>query len=259
MFSPTPSPPPPPGIPIVPAPTSFADRQTIQLWRTFTVDGVVPELLRAGECAVEISWAYNKLWIGDGATNRLLLSSNPGDVVAFPTTGGPFLPIAGGTLNGSLTLAAGVIVVDSGYINLGGVTVHGAAGSLATDAPFTAPALITNSVTIGPHTLVDNGGWLYTGAFRSDWLAVANDATVDGRIYLNTHPPIALNEVVTKQYVDELGGAIGTGFLPLSGGTLLGPLILPGPPPVSPLGAVNRGYVDAQIDSIEVDGGVYYS
>jgi hypothetical protein len=83
-----------------------AGRQTIKLHRTVTVDNA-PALLSAGEPAIEISPTYTKVWAGDGSINRLLLSTNPGDSPAFPTTGGPFLPLVGGTLSGNLNFSGG--------------------------------------------------------------------------------------------------------------------------------------------------------
>jgi hypothetical protein len=44
--------------------------------------------------------------------------------------------------------------------------------------------------------------------FQSDSLDIVNNATIGGRVYINTYPPVAVTEAVTKQYVDALVDSI---------------------------------------------------
>jgi hypothetical protein len=235
-------------------PAAWPARQTVQFYRTTTVDQV-PDPLVEGEPAVEISDDYTKLWLGDGTVNRLLLSSKPGDSPFFPTAGGPFLPLVGGVLSGGLTITAGdlivgtgALVVGSGSIDLAGVTVSAGGGWLSTNGNFSAASLNSagagyiatslqidtaqlavngvgqlasnlglrapffvadNYVDIGPHRLIDTAGALsVAGMFQSDSLDIVNNATIGGRVYINTYPPVAVTEAVTKQYVDALVDSI---------------------------------------------------
>lgn len=75
--------------------------QPIQFNRT-TSPTSVPGLA-AGEPAVCIAPGLTKLWIGDGTTNRLLLSSSPTDNSIFNLAN--YLPLVGGSLTGNLTIA----------------------------------------------------------------------------------------------------------------------------------------------------------
>jgi hypothetical protein len=76
--------------------------QPIVLNHTLT-DTNLPALLSAGEAAIGVGPTYTRMWFGDGATNRLLLSDNPVDNSIF---GGPFLPLSGGELTDRLTITS---------------------------------------------------------------------------------------------------------------------------------------------------------
>lgn len=60
----------------------MADDQTIILHHTDT-DNNTPALLYAGEIAAAVGPTYTKMWVGDGAVNRLLLSSNRLELAAI--------------------------------------------------------------------------------------------------------------------------------------------------------------------------------
>jgi hypothetical protein len=71
-----------------------------------STDVNLPALLYAGEFATMVGPTFTKVWLGDGAANRLLLSNDPADTPILGGGGGDFLPLTGGTLTGPLTLAA---------------------------------------------------------------------------------------------------------------------------------------------------------
>jgi hypothetical protein len=146
-------------------------------------------------------------------------------------TGGPYLPINGGTLSGPLILAADPV------IPLGAATRQFVLGQ--------------GFVTGGPYLALAGG-------------------TMTGLLLLSGPPTVPLG-AATKAYVDNAVGAGGGGTItgvtagaglsgggttgtvtlslttpavPLAGGTMTGLLLLSGPPAAA-LGAATRGYVDA--------------
>jgi hypothetical protein len=65
----------------------------------------------------------------------------------------------------------------------------------------------------------------------------------------NVPTPTASGQVANKDYVDSSVANVGSGsFLSTAGGTMTGPILLPGPPS-APLQAATKGYVDSGIAS----------
>lgn len=103
----------------------------------------VPDPLYAGETAWCVAPAATKVWVGEGPpgnVNRLLLSTNTADLPVFAIpSGGPFVPVAGGTTDwlnvGALLGPLLPIGVASSYID-----------SVAQNMP--AAATNTNSITM---------------------------------------------------------------------------------------------------------------
>lgn len=172
-------------------------RRTIQLYRTVNADQL-PDPLLPGELAVEISPAQNKLWIGDGSANRLLLSSHPGDTAAFPTAGGPFLPVAGGIVTGSL-------VVE------GRLTAPNAFPPQTPDELVTAQwvsTAVTGHISDAPSDSIlygrRNQTWMRAVMNAGDTMTGALtllDGSVTGRLYL-FNEPLTDPEATSKRYVD---------------------------------------------------------
>jgi hypothetical protein len=91
--------------------------QTIITYHTPT-DANAPALLYAGEFATGTGPTYTRMWLGDGTTNRLLLSNNPSEGSIF---GGPFLPLSGGNLTGQLAVGGNGIA----YFGFGSLVAFG--------------------------------------------------------------------------------------------------------------------------------------
>ena len=63
----------------------------------------------------------------------------------------------------------------------------------------------------------------------------------------NVPAPTASGQVANKDYVDSSVANVGAGnFLPTAGGTMTGPIVLPGPPS-APSQAATKGYVDGVV------------
>jgi hypothetical protein len=125
-----------------------------------------------------------------------------------------FLPLSGGTMLGSLTLAADPSTA------LGAVTKQYADAHLFTDAA-------NDANTYGRHA----NGW---GA-----VVPLSGAAMTGLLTLSGAPSATLH-AANKGYVDT--------FLPLTGGTMTGPLTLSANPTTA-LMAANKSYVDAAVGS----------
>lgn len=149
-----------------------------------------------------VGQVYDGLWQWDGQKW----------VVTSLTSGGPFLPLAGGTLTGALTLAADP-TAPLGAVTKQYVDAH---ASPFADAPSDGTSYGRN-----------NAAWQRV-------LALAG-GTLTGPLTLAADPVTAL-QAVTKQYSDTK--------LPLGGGSMTGPLTLAADP-VAPLQAATKEYVDA--------------
>jgi hypothetical protein len=166
------------------------------------------------------------LSITGGAAGQIIATNGAG-VLSWSSTlpGGPYLALAGGTLTGPLVIPGlSDLSIGGGFPNYvlstNGTGVlswvpmtGGGGGSIVTgDTP-------PNSPTVGTLWWDSVGGQLY----------------------------IWYNDGNTSQWVISVnGGAFTSGFLPLNGGTLTGPLLLAANPSVA-LGAATKQYVDAAV------------
>jgi hypothetical protein len=230
--------------------------QPIQLNRT-TNPANVPPLLFEGEPAVAVAPGLTRLWIGDGAANRLLLSSNPADPLGPPIATANYLALSGGTMAGQIVtlppVAAGDAVnknyVDTNIAALrsfigtwqvaantpditGGAPTPGdyyiavtAVPSVAEVAPVGIPGIAGQTINNGDMVIWDAVGSIWE-LIRGGPLTVAEaDAlylqlvggTMTGPLVLSADPTVG-GEAATKNYVDGLAGQ----FLPLTGGDLSG-------------------------------------
>jgi hypothetical protein len=187
---------------------------TILIKRT-EAGGPPPALsLAAGELAVELATPIApRLWIGvppavDPSGQRVLADN------------GAYLPLTGGTLTGPLTAPA--------------INVNGAAGinrtmiAMTNGSPrwtFGADAAAETGTNAGSNFLIgyhdDAGAWVGS-AFS---ISRTGASTFRGPVTLFADPTVALH-AATKQYVDAVAGS-GGAYLPLTGGTLTGPLQVP--------------------------------
>jgi hypothetical protein len=197
-----------------------------------------------------------------------------GDLLA----GGPYLPLAGGTLTGPLRTIAGtggtnlglaVGAANNGIWGQGGGTglafqtngtanlilatsgnMVGISTTMISGATFTLAADPATALQAASKQYVDNrtpitvdapATSILYGRYNNGWVAALPIAggTLTGPLILAADPSNALG-AATKQYVDARTSAA---YLPLGGGTLTGPLILAADP-TNALGAATKQYVD---------------
>jgi hypothetical protein len=230
--------------------------QPIQLNRT-TNPASVPSLLFEGEPAVAVAPALTRLWIGDGAANRLLLSSNPADPLGAPIATANYLALSGGTMAGQIITLPPVALgdaVNKNYVDTSIAALRNFIGTwqVAANTPnitggaptpgdyyiaVTANPTVPETVPVGipgiAGQVVNNGDVVIWDAVGSIWelirggpLTVAEaDAmylqlvggTMTGPLLLAGAPTVD-GEAANKNYVDGLVGQ----YLPLTGGMLTG-------------------------------------
>jgi hypothetical protein len=115
-------------------------------------------------------------------------------------------------------------------------------------SPMTGPLVLMDAAPAQPNYAAPRG---YVDTQISDLIHRSGD-TMTGRLYLAEGPVDEDYQATHKSYVDDAiaaaigGGGGGGDFLPLAGGTLLGPLLL-ADDPTEELGAATRQYVDRQL------------
>jgi hypothetical protein len=166
------------------------------------------------------------LSITGGAAGQIIATNGAG-VLSWSSTlpGGPYLALAGGTLTGPLTIPSlSDLSIGGGFANY--VLSTNGAGVLSW-VPMTGGG--GGTIIVGdtpPNTPTVGTLW---------W------DSVGGQLY------IWYNDGNTSQWVISTnGGAFTSGYLPLNGGTLTGPLLLAANPSVA-LGAATKQYVDAAV------------
>lgn len=131
--------------------------QPIQLRRS-TVDASTPATLLPGEPAVTISATNTRMWLGDGTSPRLVLSTNP--VVDNPRFTAAYLRLAGGTVTGPITFANaptdGHHLVNRDYVDQQVAAMQLFMG--AWDVATNTPNLTTVSATAGQYWIASTGG-----------------------------------------------------------------------------------------------------
>jgi len=158
---------------------------------------------------------------GDPSTSTQAANKNYVDGV-ITRAGGPFLPLVGGALSGSLSIVMG----DPHFILDGGNQQFRYLQSNTNGVPRWQIHLANpdNEAgnNLGSNFVIRRFGD-GNGVFLGDPLTInrqTGDATFQGTIFVGTDPTQNL-AVATKQYVDAVRTALG-GYLPLSGGTLSG-------------------------------------
>lgn len=146
--------------------------------------------------------------------------SNKADIDDPRIIGGPFMPLSGGKMTGSLKLAGNPLdpddAVNKAYMDLftpvAGPFLSQAGGTMTGPLILSAdPAVPLEAAT---RQYVDGVGTTATTALTVAQAAVPRTgATMTGPLILSQNPTQALG-AATKQYVD--------GFLPLAGGTVTG-------------------------------------
>lgn len=194
-------------------------------------------------------------------------------------TGAGYLPLSGGTLTGPLALAGDPTATNQAankhYVDALATTVS------TSYLPLLGGTMFGDLVLAGsPATALSAATKSYVDAGDTALATVANAAvkragdTMTGLLVLSGDP-VALNGAATKTYVDSKTGAAGipdapvdiltygrfnatwSAVLPLSGGTLAGPLLLNAAPTVT-LGAATKGYVDSNfLADAPSDGSAY--
>lgn len=163
--------------------------------------------------------------------------------------------------NVPLTVSTGqgrIDMPDPTYLDIGG----GLSGQVMTTAGGATKNLYWASVTAtGADAPSDTFAY---GRLNGTWSRVVNRLgdTMMGLLSLSADPTLPLH-AATKQYVDNRptdapndGSAYGrqsaawAKVLPLTGGTLLGLLTLSGPP-INPLHAATKAYVDGRSTSVD--------
>ena len=159
------------------------------------------------------------------------------------TTWAPVLPLAGGTMTGTLVLntdpatplqAATKQYVDAhaptGFVRLTGDTMTG---------PLVLPGDPTTNPQAATKRYVDQGD-ANTAALVNTKVSKAGD-TMTGLLVLSGDPATALG-AATKQYADANSAL----RVLKAGDTMTGPLVLPAASPTLLTHATNKGYVDTQ-------------
>lgn len=210
--------------------------QVIQLYRTTTLNAP-PTPLAAGEMAVCIAAAQTKAWIGDGTNNRLIFSTDANDT---PIGTAAYLPLAGGTMSGVLTLIPPVNQTDAAtkdYVDTSIANLHNFQGTwqVAANNPdisggsgpgdyYIAITANPNNPETAPPTIPGIGG----------------DTINNGDIIIWNDGSGVWQQIVggplTKTEADSY-------YVTLTGDTMTGPLILSADPGVN-LGAATKQYVD---------------
>ena len=206
------------------------------------VSGTVPianDLVALSQAGVDTSVSYSQFMSGlpevanvDGS--QLLVTptgSTTSEKLADFAAGA--LPRAGGTMTGTLTLAANptssLQAATKGYVD----------GQMATSLPKSGGTL-TGPLTLGgnPTVALQAATKNYVDTQVSTALPLSG-GTLCGALALSANPTAAL-QAAPKQYVD---GQVATA-LSLTGGTLTGSLTLAGGP-TNPLNAATKQYVDS--------------
>jgi hypothetical protein len=164
----------------------------------------------------------------------------------------------------STTTVQGTVYLANGQPGTGKLVVSWpsfttASGQLVTADSTTvsiAPAGFV-SVNLAPNQGATPAGLYYTAVFYlSDgsvntqyWVVPAASSATLGQVQAQLMPATQAVHAVSKTYVDQAiaaatAGTLTVSYLPLTGGTLSGPLYLSGDP-VTPLQAADKRYVDA--------------
>jgi Chaperone of endosialidase len=153
------------------------------------------------------------------------------------TSGAPFLPIAGGTMGGAVTLhgdpTATMHPVTLGYFQANPAGVGGGGGGAVSEAP-------QDGTLYGRQ----NAAWLHAvgtpelnNAINAAPFVKLAGSVMTGLLTLSG-PPTAALHAASKGYVDS-------GFVGLGGATMTGPLIL-NADPTAALGAATKQSIDAK-------------
>jgi hypothetical protein len=169
---------------------------------------------------------------GDTMTGLLVLSANPTNplgaatkqyVDAVGTVANAAVPLAGGTMTGLLVLSANPTA------NLGAVTKQyaDAINTTASAAVRRAGDTMTGALILNADPTAARGA--VTKQYADTIMAIAEDSvalsgdTMTGLLILSADPAANLG-AATKQYVDALRSFAAGAYLPLTGGTMTGPL-----------------------------------
>jgi hypothetical protein len=123
--------------------------------------------------------AVAQLKIGDGSAGQVPTADGSGNLTwTTPTTGGPYLPIAGGTVTGSLTVNQVLTVQGSNSLVLNAPVTGGSQrGILATAANVTRwQMLLGDGTAEGANNAGANfnlSAYSVTGGFLGNWLTIA--------------------------------------------------------------------------------------
>lgn len=267
--------------------------QEIVLYNT-TAAAPPPAPLLRGEPALGVEPARTRMWVGDGANNRLVFTSDPLDPLGPGLGAANYLPLSGGQMTGAIELlppvngpdATNKTYVDTLFTsatayqgtwqvaaNVPNITAGGTAAGMFYIAVTANPAVPENAPGgipgIGGQSIA-NGDWIIWTTATNVWQVVAGGpltqqianslyvalagGTMTGPLVLNANPTLG-PQAANKAYVDAQLGA----YLPLSGGVMAGGISMPGTyTPAADPDVATKAYVDAEvggaITSVVTDG-----
>lgn len=197
-----------------------------------SADGTTAHLL-IGEPAVTIAAAGTKVWVGEAASNRMLLSTVDSDTPVFA-----YLKLTGGTIHNpagdtivNLRAPAGQATTlgfprdgsatnwDIGVGLVGNFRIRDTLGTppIRLDITSTGLVEIARSLTVGGTPLVDQGqGTVNATAYYLNNTNLQAGFALTGPITTTATTPAA-NDLVNKSYVDQAvaaGGAFQSGWNP---------------------------------------------
>jgi hypothetical protein len=195
--------------------------------------------------------------LADSVTRGQVLTADGIGGTLWSDPGGPYLPLAGGTLTGALNLS-GISLLSIGGGTTSQVLSTNGAGVLSWANPSTVISLPTGS-PVGWLLATDGGSNPYwTNVLPGGPYAVAvtggytplSGGTMTGLLLLSGAPTSGLH-AATKTYVDN-SAALGVLIV---GSTMTGLLVLSANPTAA-LGAATKQYVDTQTNT-SIDMGTF--